>query len=381
MKTLINYLILSSFLFFLKATEKSLVLAKFCTSSSKEKYKYSDNSPIKNIMEFMSNQPLAYWHTDRENNLDQSKENLSKFVNGCVNEEPVVVLYGLPGKDCDAGESSSGFNKNPQDYKKFLETTNSVLNNKQTTIIIEPDALALTVETGKCGNFKGYKENLKMSIDMLGINTNYKLYIDVGHWIVIYGDEKIKQMINFINDIDTNNKIKGFSLNLSNYRKTEEMTDACKNIRKISGKDYKCIIDTSRNFNGPSAAGTWCNYKNAGIGISGNDEKASRDSSVDAYAWIKPAAELDGNCYGNDESYQSNKGAGSFDESWLKILWDNGFYKNYQPQSNPSPQPQSNPSPQPQSNPSPQPQSNPSPQPQSNPSDFKQKIKICKATY
>lgn len=325
--TIINYLFLSTFLFYLKASTKYIVDAKFCSFSSKEKYK-SGNSDMKNIMEFMSNQPLAHWYTDRDNSLQNAKDNLSNFVNGCGQEEPVIAIYGIPNKDCDAGESSSGFNKNSNDYKSFLNSANSILNNKQTTIILEPDAVALTTDKSKCGNFKGYKDNLKMSIEILGEASNYKLYIDVGHWIVIYGDDKIKEMINFINEIDPANKLKGFSLNLSNYRKTEEMVDACKNIRKVSGKDYKCIIDTSRNYKGPSDKGTWCNYKNAGIGFSGNDNNLVKDSSIDAYVWIKPAGELDGSCYGNDDSYQSNKGAGAFDENWLNILWNNGAYRD-----------------------------------------------------
>jgi hypothetical protein len=79
----------------------------------------------------------------------------------------------------------------------------------------------------------------------------------------------------------------------------------------------ECIIDTSRNNNGPADDGTWCNYKGAGIGM--ND---------DTHIWIKPAAELDGNCHGSPNSYQSNLGAGAFDINWLKLLWKQGYYAN-----------------------------------------------------
>jgi len=303
---------------------------KLCSLSSKEKYMnpsiYDIAGDYKKPLEFMSEQSLAYWYTDRGSDMNGAKSSLQSFVSGCQGESPVIVVYGMPNKDCDAGESAGGFNSDSSTYKQFINNLKEVASDNS-IIILEPDATALTIDGSMCGLSKGYKENLKMAIDEL---SNKNVYLDVGHWVVIYGMDKIKKLTDFVLSIDSNKKLKGFSLNLSNYRKTEEMERACKDIISASGKDYKCIIDTSRNNNGPSSAGTWCNYKNAGIGISENDPGISskKSSVVDHYVWIKPAIELDGNCYGNPESYQSNKGAGAIDLEWFKILWDNGYYKN-----------------------------------------------------
>lgn len=383
--------------------------ANLCTASSKEKYLnpvVTSNPEASSFMKeltFMATQPLAYWYTDRGNDMDGAKKDLNSFVSKCSGETPIIVIYGIPSKDCHGGESSSGFNQDSSSYSTFISNAKEVLKNTgESIVILEPDATALTIDGSKCGVGKNYKDNLKKSIEILGESKEkIKMYIDVGHWVLIYGEDKIKDLINFINEIDPSNKLKGFSLNLSNYRKTEEMETACKKIRDVSGKDYKCIIDTSRNNKGPSEKGTWCNYKNAGIGIGGNDNNAQKNPIIDYFIWIKPAAELDGNCYGNDDSYQSNLGAGAFDINWLKLLWKQGYYsssdlkdvKNESPNMSPTPQPttpvpqpstQSAPQPStqsaPQSAPQPAPQPAPEPAPQSDQkkSDWISNIKICK---
>lgn len=309
--------------------------ARLCSVSSKEKYNNPSiyNSPaaadIKKELDFMAEQPLAYWYTDRDGSLSSAKENVKKFVSACGQDTPVIIVYGLPGKDCTGSESSSGFNNDAASYETFIRNLKEVISDNS-IIVIEPDAVAATVDGSKCGVSKGYTENLRKAVSILG-ESKAELYIDVGHWVVIYGDSKIKQLTDFISSID-NGKIKGVSLDLSNYRKTTEMEEACRNIRRVSGRDYKCIIDTSRNNKGHSSKDTWCNFKGAGIGISENDPEfnnlRNKEAGVEHYVWIKPAIELDGSCYGSDDSYSTNKGAGEADLEWFKILWNNGFYKD-----------------------------------------------------
>jgi hypothetical protein len=319
---------------------KDQVSAKLCTASSKDKYLnpalYNSAGDFKPQLNFMADQSVAYWYTDRGTDMSGAKENLKNFIQQCDGEIPVIVVYGIPNKDCAGVESSSGFNSNSNFYETFIKNLKDTLI-KDSIVILEPDATALSIDGNACGIAKGYKENLQKAINILSASSNIKLYLDVGHWVVIYGNDKIKKLTDFVSSIDNKNTLKGFSLNLSNYRKTEEMEKACRDIRSVSGKDYKCVIDTSRNNKGPSQKNTWCNFKNAGIGISGNDAGAPKSDIIDHYVWIKPAIELDGNCYGEDESYQSSKGAGSTDLEWLKILWNNGYYKNTQLLSNDNP--------------------------------------------
>ena len=147
------------------------------------------------------------------------------------------------------------------------------------------------------------------------------IYLDIGYWVLIYDDQQVKNVIKIINNIDPNKKIKGFTLNLSNYRSNSEMINACKKIIDLSGHQYTCIIDTSRNANGPDEKNTWCNAKNAGIG--NKPTKNTGNNIIDYFMWLKPAIEVDGHCYGSENSFQSSQPAGGNDIEYFKLLWNN----------------------------------------------------------
>ena len=302
----------------------TLSSSQYCNYPSKQKYLnlIDQHQDLQNELKFMSEQPLPIWYTDRDSN---SLNNIDNLINNCGDSEPIVVIYGIPNKDCDAGESSGGSNKNSDDYTKFINNLSQKINNKKVTYIIEPDALSLSVTGNKCGLANNYIDNLKNALEILSQNQNAKLYMDVGFWVLIYGEQTVRDMLDIINKIDINKKLKGFSLNTSNYRKTDECINSCKRIRDLSGKDYKCLIDTSRNSNGNDEQNTWCNLKSAGIGepptLSTNLE------FIDGFIWIKPAIETDGQCYGSPNSYQTSLPAGSSDIEWFKILWNNGIPK------------------------------------------------------
>ncbi len=285
-------------------TSIASVMADMCSIASQDKYsKY--NTPETDIM---AKQPLAYWYTDRSGTLESAKQDLSSFITRCGDSTPVVVVYGIPGKDCSAKESQSGFNT-PETYETFIRNLVETIT-PSTLVILEPDAVALSIDNCGAGVYPKY---LSMALSAIP-----NAYLDVGHWV---SPEKVKQL---------GLKSKGFSLNLSNYRSNTEMASLCS---KLISPGQKCLIDTSRNHNGASVQGTWCNYKGAGIGKAGPG-----DGDVEAYIWIKPAIELDGNCYGNQDSYTSNLGAGSPDLEWFKILWNQGYYASM-PIMSRSPQP------------------------------------------
>ena len=209
---------------------------KLCNYISQTKYNnLKNNYPgLNHEFDILSNIPLPIWYTDRDanslNNIKNSLENCNELIN-------IVIIYGLPNKDCEAGQSSGGYNKNSDDYNKFLNDLHAVVQNKEIIYIIEPDALNFLLPN-KCGNQYNYKNNLIKAIEILSQNNNAKIYLDIGYWNVIYSDEKIYDILNIINELDPNQKSKGFTLNLSNYRKTDEMIIACDRMRKLSNKNY-----------------------------------------------------------------------------------------------------------------------------------------------
>lgn len=301
-----SLLLLLTYFTFIKAID-------LCNYSANKKYQNLINQfpDHKDKFDIMSNIPLAIWYTDRDAN---SITDVKDALNNCGDFATIVVLYALPNKDCAAGYSSGGTVKTDGDYKEFVNNLNSVVNNKPIIYIIEPDAIGLSLDND-CGLQNNYLPNIKMAIDILSSNPNAEIYIEVSWWKLIYDDRQVQQILDALSVADPNKKAKGIATNVSNFRKTSELLDACK---KLSG--YKCMIDTSRNWNGPTTDNQWCNSNSGGIG----EFPDTTDPDI-WKIWIKPAIELDGPCTGMSNSYQApNNIAGGYDTGYFDLLWKNG---------------------------------------------------------
>jgi hypothetical protein len=286
---------------------------ELCTYSAYNKYQnlikqYPDHANQFNIM---SKIPLSIWYTDRDSN---SLSIVQDTLNNCNDFATIVVLYALPNKDCAAGFSSGGSVKTDNDYKKFVEDLNNAVNNKPIIYVIEPDAIGLSLDND-CGINNNYLPDIKIAIDILASNINANIYIEISWWKLIYDDRQIQQILDILKQIDPNKKIKGITTNVSNYRKTTEIITACEKI-----KDYKCMIDSSRNWNGPTSDNQWCNSISGGIG----DLPDTSDPNI-WKIWVKPAIDLDGPCTGFSNSFQATgKNAGDISIEYFDILWKNG---------------------------------------------------------
>ncbi|GMG17018.1 unnamed protein product [Phytophthora fragariaefolia] len=279
---------------------------------------------LKDKIELIAKQQVAQWYTDRVPDIPALAKSVVLPVCSDANQDtipPTVVVYGLPQKDCAHGFSTAGSNTNNDAYRAFLQQLADAAGNQEIVYVLEPDAIGLLADGG-CGSAKGYAENLVVAMDILSQNPNAEMYLDVGYW-TLSDDDQAAAVAKIVHAVDPTCKCKGISLNTSNYRSNVKMATTCERFIKASGRPYKCIVDTSRNFVSP-LSDEWCNANWAGIGELPTANTGSE--YVNRYVWVKPPGESDGECTGqSDRSLPGPDASVFFPEHFIQ-LWNNGVF-------------------------------------------------------
>lgn len=235
--------------------------------------------------------PSSFWYGD---NPKKPKEHMEKSIRRLLNRAhpqlPILVMYNIPNRD--VGQYSKGGAKTKERYLDYIKRFAAGVGEDSPIIIYEPDALphsTLLSEEDKEWRLNLMKESLQYLTD----NCNGKFYIDVGHssWL---SPEEVTGLLDKV----SNDKVRGFSVNVCNYRTTKESMKWSRKILKYRPKDY-FVIDTSRNGKGPDGV-EWCNPPGRGLG-----ETPTTDTShpnCDAYLWVKIPGESDGKCNGGPKA-------------------------------------------------------------------------------
>ncbi|KDO27113.1 hypothetical protein SPRG_07824 [Saprolegnia parasitica CBS 223.65] len=249
---------------------------------------------------------VATWYTDN------GGDSIDALLAACPYDTPVIIVYGLPGKDCASGWSGGGNNQNTDQYKAWAQKLASKVGNRKVIYILEPDAIGL-LSNNNCAVQNGYAGNLLAAKNILAANANAQIYADVAGW---------STQANAVQALKNLGKLSGIAINTSNYKSTNEMVQACQSYSSQTG-GLHCIIDTSRNFNG-SPQNEWCNARSAGIGAPPTDQTGN--SLVDYFLWLKVPGESDGQCHGQSSDAMIGPGAGQFFPDGFKSLWDQGYF-------------------------------------------------------
>ncbi|RLN97167.1 hypothetical protein BBJ28_00013703 [Nothophytophthora sp. Chile5] len=276
-------------------------------------------------IEALESYGVATWYSDREENGDYA-ETAANLVASCSEDTRLsVVVYGLPNKDCAAGESAVGSTvQTAADYVTFLDTLTATIGSRKVLYILEPDAIGLLAETDGCGQSAGYLANLEVAIELLSANENAEIYLDVGYWTLEYTSTAdtvagiVAQLAAY------GSKVKGITLNTSNYQASSNLATLCSNFQAAMGStDLHCIFDTSRNYNGAPESDEWCNVKTAGIGPVPSSDTGI--SNVDYFVWVKPPGESDGTCSGRTSDAMTGPAAGVFSDEIFQTHWNQGL--------------------------------------------------------
>ncbi|MBZ5740880.1 glycoside hydrolase family 6 protein [Nocardioides mangrovi] len=236
--------------------------------------------------------PQGIWLTPEEYPPGSVAGYVTSIVDGAsaAGEVPTFVVYGIPDRDCSGGHSAGGLSAD--EYGPWVGEIAKAAGAASVPVsaILEPDALASLLD---CGDRDQRVTLISDAADRLaaaGVTT----YIDGGHshWI---DPQKIADLLEAAGVAE----VRGFSTNVSNFQSdADEQAYAEQLSSLVGGAHY--VIDTGRN--GFGATDEWCNPPDRAFGT--EPASVSGQGSLDAYLWIKPPGESDGDCHGGPAAGQ-----------------------------------------------------------------------------
>jgi len=239
------------------------------------------------LFERLATVPQGIWLTPEEFPAGQVGDHVRGLVGAAdeAGDVPVLVVYGIPDRDCTGGFSAGGLAAD--EYGPWVgEIAEAAGSGDSAVVVLEPDALASAID---CDSRAERVELLAGAVDRLreaGVTT----YVDGGHssWI---SPADLAPLLEEVGIAD----VRGFATNVSNFQTDEDEVAYAESLVELLGGDVHYVIDRSRNGNGASGE-EWCNPPGRAFGIQpGYVDDGTR---LDAYLWVKPPGESDGECNG-----------------------------------------------------------------------------------
>jgi endoglucanase len=229
------------------------------------------------------NRSRAYWFAGQYGK-PKVQERIRRQIKRHGDFTPVLVLYNLPLRDL--GGHSKGGCKTPKEYFEFVEEFALGIGDSSPIVIVEPDALANCQNLSVPGKLSYIRMLWKATARLK--ETNAFVYLDAGNPEFIVDPKLAAELLLAcgIRDLD------GFSLNVSNFYATEVCEDYAEKINNFLGERSRFVIDTSRNGVGNISKEDWCNPPGRRLGNAPTTH--TRHPDCDAYLWIKPPGESDG---------------------------------------------------------------------------------------
>jgi len=255
-------------------------------------------------LSYIAAQPATRWFGGWNGNV---REDVNAYVSqaAAAGKLPTLVVYNIPHRDC--GSYSAGGANSSTEYLNWIGQVAAGINGRPALVIVEPDALA-GIGCLDAGQRTARMDMIARSVRLLKTDQS-RVYIDAGH----PGWQSTATMASRLR-MSGADVADGFSLNISNFRTTED------NIRygtslaaQLDGAHF--VIDTSRNGTGPAPDGEWCNPEERGLG---HPPTLSTDRTlVDAYLWIKTPGDSDGSCG------RGAPAAGQWWQQYAEMLYNN----------------------------------------------------------
>jgi len=207
---------------------------------------------------------------------------------GKADEVPTFVVYGIPDRDCTGGFSGGGLTA--EQYAPWVQEIADAASSAEVSVpvvaVVEPDALASAVECDR------REERVRLIADAVTrlVDAGVATYVDGGHshWIE---PGRLAPLLRAAGV----SRARGFATNVSNYQADADERAYGEELSALLGGAH-FIIDTGRNGNGSTEQ--WCNPAGRAYGTDPGPAPEGDAEHLDAYVWVKPPGESDGECGG-----------------------------------------------------------------------------------
>lgn len=242
------------------------------------------------VFQRLAEVPQGIWLTPEEFPAGEVGAHVSGIVSAADDADriPVFVVYGIPDRDCTDGFSAGGLSVD--EYGPWVEEiAEAAGRGAAAAVVLEPDALASAID---CDRRSERVDLIAGAVDSLreaGVTT----YVDGGHsaWI------RPGDLAPLLEEVGVGT-VRGFATNVSNFQTDAAERAYADELVGLLGGEVHYVIDRGRNGNGPSDE--WCNPPGRAFGQEpGYVEDGGR---LDAYLWVKPPGESDGECQGGPEA-------------------------------------------------------------------------------
>jgi endoglucanase len=242
-----------------------------------------------NHIDKIARRPQAKWLTaDPARVAAETRDLISRAAT--AHQTAVLVAYNIPHRDC--GGFSSGGARDTAAYRTWIDAVIHGIGDAHPVVVLEPDAVPDTLSG--CLPAPQRNERIALLAEAGAALSRHgaRVYLDAGHprWI-----NDTTALTGALRDAGIT-QLAGFSLNVSNFYPTAEVTAYG---HELSGKlgNAHFIVDTSRNGNGTALGSdplTWCNPPNRALGQP--PTTTTGDPQLDALLWIKNPGISDGAC-------------------------------------------------------------------------------------